>query len=79
MYFSYHAVMGDRGFIKYMSLQSQISHLSQNYDTLNSERVSIEDNVIRLRPQTLDKDLLEERVRYVLGYSYNNEKMIVVN
>ena len=68
--------MGERGFIKYISLQTQIEAAQSEHDELIVARKSVENKVIRLRPSTLDSDLLEERARYVLGYVRSDETLI---
>lgn len=76
-YFSYHALLGERSYLRLMSLERQISSVSATYDALRGEREGIERKVALLRPGSLDRDLLEERVHYVLGFHYPDEKIIV--
>lgn len=77
-YFSYHALLGERSYIRLMSLERQITKVSATYDGLSDERVVLEEKVVRLRPGSLDRDLLEERVRYVLGF-YRPEEKVILN
>ena len=76
-YFSYHALLGERSYIKLVSLERQTTKISATYDDLYTERVALEDKVVRLRPGSLDRDLLEERVHYVLGFYHPDEKVIL--
>ena len=73
MYFSYHAVFGNRSYIRLASLESQIETLSDKRDELAAQRTGLEDKVVMLRPGSVDRDLLEERARYVLGYHMPGE------
>ena len=76
-YFSYHAVMGERSYLRLLSLQSQIEHLSADYKELREERMALENRVKKMRPGSLDRDLLEERVRIVLGYYHPDERIFI--
>lgn len=75
-YFSYHAVLGERSYIRLMSLEREIAKISLTYDKRHEERSALEAKVVRMRPDTLDKDLLEERVHYVLGYYHPDTKTV---
>jgi len=67
-YFSYHAIEGDRGVRAYQKLDREITDLTAKRDALVAERRAIEKRVAMLSPVSLDRDLLEERARIVLGY-----------
>jgi len=77
-YFSYHALLGERSYIRLMSLERQITKVSATYDGLHEDRQALESKVVKLRPDSLDKDLLEERVRYVLGF-YRQDEQVILN
>jgi len=62
-----------------MSLKSQIETMSSERDKLAVERESLEQRVSMMRPGSLDRDLLEERARVVLGYKNQNEMIILGN
>ena len=76
-YFTYHVVLGERSYIKLMSLEREITKVSAEYDNLHEERAALEEKVVRMRPGSLDRDLLEERVHYVLGYYHADDKVIL--
>jgi len=77
IYFSYHLITGERSYFRLVSLENQIERVSAEHQRLTSERSEIERKVVMLRPGTIDRDLLEERVRYVLGYRYADEKILL--
>lgn len=77
VYFAYHLVMGERSYIRLLVLEQEISSLEGSVDKLNAERTEIEQRVVRLRPDTMDKDMLEQRVREVLGYVHPDEHVIL--
>ena len=50
---------------------------STEFDALLGEREKLENKVVMMRPGSINKDLLEERIRSVLGYSYENEIILL--
>lgn len=76
-YFSYHTGFGERSFMQLMMLEHDTGKLTDEYDRLHAERLALEDKVVRLRPGTLDRDLLEERARFVLGYVKPGEVVVI--
>ena len=78
-YFCYHLIAGQRGYFRLISLESRIANISSEYESLKIEREAVEKKVVMMRPGSIDRDLLEERVRYVLGYTYDNEIILLQN
>ena len=76
-YFCYHLVAGQRGYLRLMSLESQLASAEQQLETKQSERVKVEKKVVMMRPGTIDRDLLEERARHVLGYRHKDELILL--
>ena len=76
-YFSYHMTQGDRSYMHFMSLKNDIEDVTTDHNFLKNERQLLEKKVVMLRPGSINKDLLEERVRLVLGYKHPDEKTIV--
>ena len=76
-YFSFHILMGERSYLKLVQTQSKIEMLNAEYQEIKSARVSLEERVVRMRPGSVDMDLLEERARKVLGYVRENEDVIL--
>src|SRR5262245_50890563 len=79
LYFAYHAISGNRSLMRMMTLRSQIETLTAERDMLTVERVALEEKVSMMRPGSLNKDLLEERARVVLGYKNENDVVILGN
>jgi cell division protein FtsB len=77
-YFSYNIILGERSALRLMTLESITVEAQSDYDDLHVLRTGLESRVSRLRPGSLDRDLLEERARIMLGYSYPGEKKIVL-
>ena len=76
VYIAYHAVQGDRGLIAYCQLTKQVSHAEVTHLRISRERAIIQNRVSLLNPHTLDRDMLEERARFMLGYSLPDEIVI---
>lgn len=76
-YFSYFAIKGERGYLKYLYLQNKVTEaekLNANYD---KRRAELEQKVNLLSSNSLDLDLLDERARAVLNVLGENEFIII--
>jgi len=76
-YFSYFAVKGDRGFLKYMYLQDKVAEAEQINQSYDKQRQDWEQKVKLLSANSLDLDLLDERARTVLNMIGNDEFIII--
>ncbi|WP_435641816.1 FtsB family cell division protein [Micavibrio aeruginosavorus] len=79
LYFSYHLVQGERSIIRLMTLEQSIAKTTMKVEKTTVQRVELEARVTRLRPGSLDPDLLEERARAVLGFGYADEQAVVLS
>ncbi|OFW87808.1 MAG: hypothetical protein A3J37_02035 [Alphaproteobacteria bacterium RIFCSPHIGHO2_12_FULL_45_9] len=77
-YFSYHLLQGERSYFRLISLEQNISEMKKTNEKLKSEHDALETRVSMLRSGSIDKDLLEERARIVLGFRNQGEKDIMV-
>lgn len=77
-YFVYTAVNGDRGLKAKQAYQVEISRLNTELSTLKAEHAALEARNIQLRAGAIDKDLLEEEARSVLGRVHKNDMVIFV-
>lgn len=77
VYFIFHALAGNRGIIAYFKLNQQIEKLTTELDSLRAERIELEHKVNLLK-SPLDKDMLDEQARKILGVSKPNEKIFIV-
>lgn len=62
-----------------MSLESRISSVTIEHDSLKQQRLAIEKKVVMMRPGSIDRDLLEERARHVLGFRHADELILLQN
>ena len=76
VYFGYHAVQGDRGLIAWWNLRFEIERAATALADVTAEKKSIEHRVALLRPESLDRDMLEERARIMLGAVSPNDIII---
>lgn len=75
-YLGYHSLYGDSGVLRYFQLQQQKERLHYELSLVQAERHKLERRVVNLRDDPLDLDLLDERARRVLGYTYPGELVI---
>lgn len=75
-YFAYHAVQGDRGLLAWFKLGQQVEDARLEYERISGKREALAARVRLLQPNSLDRDMLEERVRAVLGYVHRDEVVI---
>ena len=72
-YFGWHAQVGDYGIEARARFQATLAELGAEYDALLARRAALEAEVDRMRPATLDADLLEERARAKLNLAREGE------
>jgi cell division protein FtsB len=68
-YFGVNAYSGNHGLRARQDLDQQIAQLSDELDSLKTERAMWERRVALLRPQSIDPDMLDERARALLNYA----------
>jgi len=66
-YFAYHLVEGDRGLKAWLRLNREISTATGNLDAVRTQRAALDLKVSELRPDHVDPDLLDERIRATLN------------
>ena len=76
-YFAYHSVEGDRGLFALVRLSEQIQEARAQLDELSAERKALDRRVANLRPDHLDPDMLDERVRLILNLARPDELIIL--
>lgn len=77
IYFVYHTVQGDRGVVSWIQINSEISKAENRLSFLKKEKEELEAKTSLLKKNNLDLDLLEERTRKILGYTYPDELIII--
>ena len=78
LYISFHMLQGERGLIAFWQINSEVSAAKAIQVSLLKEKSILQNRVKLLSPKSLDPDMLEERVRIMLGYSKPNETIIIL-
>ncbi|MBB4040821.1 cell division protein FtsB [Microvirga flocculans] len=76
-YFLHHAHNGARGIEAQQKYEAQVAELSQELDGLKTQRTEWERRIALLRSDQIDRDLLEERARIMLGRVHPNDLVII--
>lgn len=77
VYFCYHLIAGERSYLRLISLNHQIGETEEEYSEVSKERDTLEQKVVMMRPGSVNRDLLEEQSRKVLGFHYPDEKVLI--
>ena len=76
-YFAYHLVEGDRGLTAWLRLNREIRVETAKLDAARAQRAALELQVSELRPDHVDPDLLDERIRATLNLVSPDEIVIM--
>jgi cell division protein FtsB len=77
VYFLYHTVQGDRGWLAMLRLKNEVSTQQDKLHELQGEHKELEHRVQIMRPSSMDPDLLDEEARKKLDYSKPGEIIIL--
>jgi cell division protein FtsB len=77
-YFAWHAWHGAFGIEARRQLDQQTMKVQAEVDGLKRERLELEKRVTLLRPSGLESDMLDERVREILGFANHDEVVMYV-
>ncbi len=76
-YFAYHVVQGDRSLFAYWRYKQEVQHVQVMADAVRNQRLALEHRVSLLHPDSLDTDMLDERVRDMLNLGDDDEVVIL--
>jgi len=76
-YFIYHSIQGDRGILAWVQLQEKLTQAKKELKKMAETRQDLEEKVSALRPESINRDLLDQQVRLQLGYSHPDEIVIL--
>ncbi len=77
LYFVFHSIYGNRGIVAYFNLQAKLENSYKKLKLLRVKKLEIENRVKLLRSKLLDKDMLDEKTRNILGLSLPEEKIFI--
>jgi cell division protein FtsB len=76
-YFIYHAIQGERGILAWMHLHDRLFHAINVLEQTVKEKQTLEERVQALRPESINRDFLDQQVRLQLGYSHPDEVVLL--
>ena len=76
-YFLHSAKIGNRGLLAKQALKIQVYEVTRDLDGARAEHADWDRRLALLRSDQVDRDLLEERARLVLGRVHRNDVVIV--
>jgi cell division protein FtsB len=76
-YFAYHLVEGERGLIAWHRLSQQLKEAKTTQAEVRADRNALDRRVGLLRPEHLDRDMLDERARETLNLAGPNDIVIL--
>ncbi len=76
-YIGYHALHGERGLYALMREKHELAALQTEYQATLATREKTEVRVAHLRDSSLDRDLLDEQMRRMMGVMKKNEVMLL--
>jgi cell division protein FtsB len=77
-YFVWHALNGERGLKTKDEYEHKIAILQEDLARIRAERIQWERKIDLLRGQTIDRDLLDEEARRLLGEAQKTDMVIFV-
>lgn len=77
-YFGYHAIQGERGLLAWLSVKQELTQARATQTALTETRADLERRVTLLRPDSLDRDMLDERAHAILNYGREDEVIILL-
>lgn len=78
IYFIFHSIYGNLGIIAYFKLNQQLEKAQEELVALRAKRIEQEHRVKLLRLESLDKDMLDEQARNILGVASPQEQVFTV-
>ncbi|MEM6665439.1 MAG: septum formation initiator family protein [Pseudomonadota bacterium] len=76
-YFAYHVFHGEHGIAAWQTLERQSVAKADQLAELQATRGRLESRVDLLRPDSVDPDLLDERVRRTLNFAGPNDIIVI--
>jgi cell division protein FtsB len=78
-YFLYYFLYGNHGYYAMGLLQSELRHAKEELQKKREEHDCLSHRVSLMKADSLDKDLLEERVRAILDYAHKKDIVVFDN
>ena len=78
-YFAYHSVEGDYGLFALGKLKEREASLEAELAEARAERVQMERHVALMRPESLERDMIDERAREALNMADAKDLVIFLD
>ncbi|MGH6914061.1 MAG: FtsB family cell division protein [Geminicoccales bacterium] len=75
-YIAFHAVQGERGLVAWWRVSAEIEQRTAQVAAISAEVARLERRVALMRPDNLDRDMLDEQVREALLLADPHELII---
>ena len=79
LYLLYFLINGERGIISYYKIKNQQNKYQLQLNKMNKQNDSFNDSILRLKPNTIDLDYLDEQLRNKTGFVLENEIIIIID
>jgi cell division protein FtsB len=79
VYIGYHLLHGERGLYALMRERHELTSLQSELTTATAEREKMELRVSHMRDESLDRDLLDEQMRRMLGVMKKGEVVVLTD
>ncbi len=76
VYLGYHAIQGQRGIVAWLRLSQQIEQTRSALALTRAEERRLAHRAALLRPDGLDRDMLDERARAVLNLAHPDDLVV---
>ncbi|MDP3936218.1 MAG: septum formation initiator family protein [Alphaproteobacteria bacterium] len=77
VYFAYHGFSGERGVLKYWTIQNELDEKEFELLELQTQRQKLEEKIKRLNPKSIDLDFLEEQAMKVLNFFHKDHIVVI--
>jgi len=77
VYFVYHLIQGNHGWRAWRILEQDIEKSEKELNILKEKEEELKNKVTLLRSDSLDEDMLDERVRAMLGNAKESEIVVI--
>ncbi len=79
VYFIYHLISGEHGFVAWKALSQELDASSVTLAAQEAMKEALEKDVQMLSSDSLDLDLLDERIRVMLNHAQDNEIVVLLD
>jgi len=73
VYFAYHGVSGERGLLAMAKISKELEEIRTEHQEIQTDREKLQHRVNMMYSYSLDRDLLDEQARKILGHAHKDE------